>query len=131
MANPFDFINSITYSKKNLIDESESPELMEKEYAPWMVNKGLSYFVDTILHANEMNQFHLLDKKLQYDYLINIIRPKKRFSKWAKKAQNDDIDIVKETYGYSQKKAEIALSLLSKAQINSLKQKQEKGGLKK
>jgi flavorubredoxin len=63
--------------------------------------------------------------------LINIIRPKKRFSKWAKKAQNDDIDIVKETYGYSQKKAEIALSLLSKAQINSLKQKQEKGGLKK
>jgi hypothetical protein len=131
MANPFDFINSITYSKKNLIDESESPELMEKEYAPWMVNKGLSYFVDTVLHANEMNQFHLLDKKLQYDYLINIIRPKKRFSKWAKKAQNDDIDIVKETYGYSQKKAEIALSLLSKAQINSLKQKQEKGGLKK
>jgi len=131
MANPFDFINSITYSKKNLIDESESPELMEKEYAPWVVNKGLSYFVDTILHANEMNQFHLLDKKLQYDYLINIIRPKKRFSKWAKKAQNDDIDIVKETYGYSQKKAEIALSLLSKAQINSLKQKQEKGGLKK
>lgn len=131
MANPFDFINSITYSKKNLIDESESPELMEKEYAPWMVNKGLSYFVDTVLHANEMNQFHLLDKKLQYDYLINIIRPKKRFSKWAKKAQNDDIDIVKETYGYSQKKAEIALSLLSEAQINSLKQKQEKGGLKK
>jgi hypothetical protein len=128
---PFDFVNSINKSKTNLISTSDNPEVIEKEYTPWIVNKSLSYFADTIHFANIVNGIHSVDKKLQYDFLINIIRPKNRYSKWVKKEESGDIDIVKEVYGYSSKKAEIALSLLSTEQIAALKRITNKGGLKK
>ena len=126
----FDFVNSINKSKINLIETSENPDLTEKEYNPWLVNKSLSYFPDTVHLANVVNNLHHLDKKLQYDFLINIVRPKNRFSKWSKKQEIGDIDIVTEVYGYSKKKAEIALSLLSAEQLIEIRKKINKGGLK-
>ena len=95
-----------------------------------MVNRGLSYFADTVLMANEMNRNHHLDNKLQNDFLINIVRKKKRFSKWNKPEIVSDVEVVKEYYGYNDEKAKQALSLLTKEQLNILKQKVYKGGRK-
>jgi len=102
----------------------------EKSYTPFMINRSLSYFPDTVLFANEMNANHHLDKKLQFHFLINTIRKRKRFSKWAKPIKESDLEVVKEYYGYSNEKAKQALSLLSDEQINLLKQKVYKGGRK-
>jgi hypothetical protein len=125
---PFDFVTAINTSKKNLI--KEDPDL-EKEYNPFLTNKSLSYFTDTIMDANVMNMHHGLDKKLQFDYLINTIRPGKRFSKWAKKVENNDREIVKTYYGYNDRNADVALSLLSTDQLKIIKSKLETGGVKK
>ena len=100
----------------------------EKSYNSFMVNRGLSYFQDTIIIANEMNIQHQLDSKLQYQFLINMIRKRKRFSKWAKAQKESDIDAVKEYYGYSNEKARQALTLLSPDQITIIKNKVSKGG---
>jgi hypothetical protein len=125
---PFDFITAINSSKKNLIAEDPS---LEKEYNAFLANRGLSYFTDTIMHANKMNMNHHLDKKLQFDYLINIIRPAKRFSKWAKKVEINDLDVVKMYYGYNDRNAKMALSLLSTDQLKTIKEKLQQGGVKK
>ena len=100
----------------------------EKAYNSFMVNRGLSYFQDTIIIANEMNRQHQLDSKLQYQFLINMIRKRKRFSKWAKAQKESDIDAVKEYYGYSNEKSRQALTLLSPDQITIIKNKVSKGG---
>lgn len=126
--NPFDYLTSINTGKNNMMSGSENDELVEKEYPPFLVNRGLSYFQDTIMPANEMNIHSGLDKKLQYEFFLNIIRPRKRFSKWFKKEQDVDIEAVKEYYGYSNRQALSALSILSKTQVESLKQELEKGG---
>lgn len=122
----FDFVNSISYNKKDYF--LEAPDLADKVYPPYMVNRALSLYPDCIMHANEMNQRASLDKKLQFDYYLNNIRPVKRFAKWVKKTDNDDLEIVQEYYGYSNQKAKQALSVLSKSQINSIKEKLQKGG---
>ena len=124
--NPFDFLNAINDTKKQLIVD----ELTEKQYNAFMVNRGLSYFHDTVLLANEMNRYHHLDGKLQFDFLINTIRKKKRFSKWLKADEADMIEVVKEYYGYSNEKARQALTLLSEQQLNELKKRTYKGGRK-
>jgi hypothetical protein len=129
MTNPFDYINAISHTKKDLIRDGEDPSRAEKDYNSYIINKGLSYFIDTILYANEMNVHHLLDAKLQNDYLINIIRPKKRFAKWVKKLSEDDLEVVKVYYGYSNEKARQALSILSEDQLAQIKKKQNKGGV--
>jgi len=103
----------------------------EKGYAPFMVNRGLSYFPDTVAFANEMNRYHHLDNRLQFDFLINITRKRKRFSKWAKAQPESDIDAVKVYYGYSNEKARQALTLLSPEQIKIIKTKVSKGGKRK
>ncbi len=103
----------------------------EETYNPYMVNRSLSYFGDTILAVNEMNRLHVLDKKLQYSFLINIVRKRKRFSKWNKPELEDDIEVVKEYYGYSNEKARQALPLLSSEQRNELREKVSKGGRRK
>ncbi len=128
MSNPFDFVTAINTTKKKLIDENPD---MEKEYVPYLTNKSLSYFTDTLMDANLMNIHHGLDKKMQFDYMINTIRPAKRFSKWAKKVENNDLEVVKTYYGYNARNAEIALSLLSAEQLKTIKQKLENGGVKK
>ncbi len=122
----FDFVNAISYNKKNYF--MEAPELADKVYPAYMVNKALSLYPDCLLSANEMNQRAFLDKKLQFDYYLNNIRPSKRFAKWVKKMDNEDLEIVQEYYGYSNQKAKQALSVLSKSQINAIKEKIQKGG---
>lgn len=122
--NPFEFINSINSNKDIMVDE-----LAESQYVPFIVNRGLSYFPDTVLLANQMNMNAHLDNKLQYHYLINTTRPRKRFSKWAKKHENSDLEVVKEYYGYNNRKAEYALSLLTKQQLEYIKNKNKKGGI--
>lgn len=126
--NPFDFVNSINFTKKDLMSGTENDELAEKGYAPFIVNKSLSYFPDTLLYANEVNMLAHIDNKLQYHYLLNSIRPAKRFSKWAKKEDSDDLEVVKEYYGYSNDKAYQALSILSKDQLKLIKEKLQQGG---
>jgi len=126
---PFDYINAIN-ANKDIIGSSDNPEEVEKEYTPFMVNRGLSYFVDTILYANEMNSASDISNKLQFDYLRNSIKPKKRFSKWAKRLSSENISVIKEIYKYSDRRAIEVLSLLSDSQIALLKEKLKKGGVK-
>ena len=124
--NPFEYLNAINTSKEDIMID----DITEKQYNAFMVNRGLSYFNDTVLMANEMNQHAHLDSRLQFDFLINIVRKKKRFSKWAKPQIESDIEVVKEYYGYSNEKARQALTLLSPDDINGLKKKVYKGGTK-
>jgi predicted transcriptional regulator len=122
---PFDFINSINNGKDIMVDEAT-----ENAYVPFVVNRGLSYFADTIMYANELNKVANTDKKLQYHYLINTIVPRKRFSKWAKKNEDSDIELVMNNYNYSYEKAAQVLSLLTKRQLEELKNKNNKGGIR-
>lgn len=122
--NPFEYINAICDTKENLIVDDAS----EKAYNPFIVNRSLSYHYDTVLLANEMNYRHFLDKKLQNDFLINIIRKKKRFAKWIKPISSDDLEVVKEYYGYSNEKARQVLPLLNSGQMEQLRQRMYKGG---
>ena len=123
---PFDYLNSINTTKKDLM-ASPDPEV-EKQYVPFVVNRGLSYFQDTVLYANEVNRLSHMTKKMQYHFYLHLIRKRKRFSKWAKREAYADVDVVKEYYGYSQLKAEQVMSLLSKEQIADIKHRTYKGG---
>jgi hypothetical protein len=105
-------------------------DIAEAQYVPFMVNRTLSYFYDTVLVANEMNLHSNLDNKLQFDFFINIVRKRKRFTKWMKPDTFDDVDVIKEFYGYSNQKAIQALSLLTPEQINQIRIKVNKGGRK-
>ena len=123
---PFTFLNEINFSKKDIIVD----DITEKQYNSFMVNRGLSYFKDTAVIANEMNINHHLDNRLQFDFLINMIRKKKRFSKWNKPQIIDDLDVIKEYYVYSNKQAKAVHNLLSSEQIGELRKKVYKGGKK-
>ena len=127
MAKLGDFLKTINYTKDNLMDEDP---LTEKEYVPFVVNRTLSYFIDTVIPANEMNTRHFLDNKPQFDYLLNSIRSKKRFSRWLKPEQDDkDLEAVKEYCGYSFHKASEALKVLSGEQLSYINERLEKGGI--
>lgn len=119
-----EILNSINYTKENLI---KSDKISEKDYVPFVVNKCLSYFPDTIFYANRMNQLSFLDKSIQYDYYLHTISKKKRFSKWIKSEKNKDIDTVKQIYNYSNLKAEQVIDLLP---IDKLNEFSQKGGQK-
>lgn len=121
---PFDFLNSINSTKVNLLDKD--PENIN-QYNSFLVNRSLSYFPDTVLISNEMNRLHHIDARLQHDFLINIVRKKKRFSKWDK-PQSTDIECIKEYYGYSDSKAKQIIGLLTSEQLQELKNKVNKGG---
>ena len=123
--NPFSFVTAINDNKDIMVDD-----LAEKAYDPFMVNRSLSYFQDTVLSANEMNINHHIDKRLQNDFLINMVRKRKRFSKWDKPNSNSDVEVVKEYYDYNNEKARNALTLLTSEQIDILRQKVYKGGRK-
>jgi hypothetical protein len=124
--NPFNYVQSVNYSKEDLMID----DVTEKAYPAFMVNRSLSYFSDTVGFANVMNQYHHLDKKLQYHFLINIVRKRKRFSKWIKPDLDSDIEVVKEYYGYSNEKARQVHNLLTSEQIKELRKKVNKGGRK-
>ena len=117
------WLNSINHEKQNIMSDDN-----KNEYPPFIVNRCLSGFIDTIMVANEMNINHQLSKKLQYEFLLNIVRPKRRFSPWLKKEKITDLDAVKTYYGYSNEKARSALSILSDEQLNSIKLKLTRGG---
>ena len=122
--NPFEFIKSINETKKDIMVDDVS----EKGYNPFIINRNFSHFNDTVLYANEMNRYHHLDNRVQFDFFINIIRKKKRWSKWIKASDVDNLELIKEYYGYSNEKAKSALSLMSNEQIEQLKQRIYKGG---
>ena len=122
--NPFEYLKAINETKKDIMVD----DIAEKEYNPFIINRGLSFFKDTILYANEMNAHHHLDHRVQFDFFINIIRKKKRWSKWVKPSDIDNLELIKEYYGYSNEKAKSVLSLLSNEQIEQLKQRIYKGG---
>ena len=107
----------------------EDPSFIN-EYTPYIINRCLSGHIDCLMYANEMNKYSSLDKKLQYDFFINIIRKKKRFSPWLKQEKNKDLEIVKSYYGYSNEKAKQALNILTKTQLDFIKLKLETGGIK-
>lgn len=128
MSNPFDYVNQIMQGKKDLIVDAQT----EKDYNPFIINRALSYHFDCILYANEMNQRHFLDKKMQNSFLINTVRSRKRpFAKWVKSEKSEDLECIKNHFGYSDLKAKDALRLLSDEQIQKLKEQTETGGLRK
>ena len=120
-----DWLNSINLTKKNLIDEDPS---LEKEYNPYIVNRIYSGHLDSIMFSNEMNRYSFLPKKIQYDFYLNSLRSKKRFSPWLRKDKIKDLDYVKRYYGYSNEKAQQALKILTKQQLNFIRSKFEIGG---
>ena len=125
---PFDYVNQILQGKKQLIVD----DVTESEYVPFLVNRSLSYQIDCVSYANEMNRRSFIDKKLQNDFLLNTIRSKKRpFVKWAKSDKSEDIQCIKTVYGFSDTKALEALRLLTDEQIKELKEKTGIGGLMK
>ena len=121
---PFDFANAINHSKENLIVDDWS----EKQYNPFIVNKSLSYGADTVIYANEMNSRPHLEKRLQFEFLINTVRPRKRYNKWLKAETVDVLATVQEYYGYSIDKARQVLPLLSADQLEQIKNKLNRGG---
>jgi len=125
--NPFEYIKAINTHKDIMKDDA----LTEKEYTPFLVNRGLSFFQDTILQVNEMNRCHFLDKKLQFDYLLNNIRPRSRWSKWLKPDKIENLEIVKTYFGFGNEKAKDALEVLSDTQIEKIKAQFTEGGVEK
>jgi|TARA_Y100000296_G_scaffold62017_1_gene71969 hypothetical protein len=121
-----DYLKAINETKELLMDTED--EEWEKKYLPFIVNKCVSPFPDTLMLCNEINQLPHLDKKLQFDFLINSLRPRKRFTPWLKAKKLEDIEYVKEFYGYNNAKAKAALDILSEEQISAIKRKTNKGG---
>ena len=124
-----DYLNSINLNKENLMD-SDDPA-WEKNYPAYVVNKCMSHHMDTVLFANEMNRYSFLPSRLQYDFYIHIVRPRKRFSPWGKKEKVNDLEIVKEYYGYSNEKAKQELRIISPTHLDYIKDKLNKGGMKR
>ena len=124
---PFDYVNDINFKKKNLMRETDNDKLAESGYVPYLTNRSLSYFPDTLFHAQNMNVNNSLDNLLQNEYLLNIVRPKKRFAKWVKPEDNDDLEIIKMYFGYSNKKAEQALKVLSSEAVREIRYKITRG----
>jgi len=126
-SNPFSYLNAIN---NNVHYHFRDDVILNKDYNAFMINRGLSYFPDTVLYANEMNKYHHLDGKLQFDFLINIVRKRKRFSKWHKSSESDDINAIKSYYGYSNEKARDVLPLFNMDQLKIIKDTVNHGGTK-
>lgn len=119
---PFDYVNAInSKAKKDIMSGTDDDRQAENDYVPYVVNRTLSYFPDTVLHANELNRRHFLEKKLQFHYLLNNIRPGKRFAKWIKPEDSDELELVKQYYSFNDEKARQALPLLSKVQLTMIR----------
>ena len=121
-----DYLKAINYTKENLLDTED--EQWEKKYPSFIINKCVAPFPDTVMLVNEINQLHHLDKKLQFDFLINSLRPRKRYTPWMKAKKLENLEYVKEYYGYNNEKARYALDILNDEQISAIKTKLNKGG---
>ena len=122
-----DWLNSINFSKLNLLEEN--PDI-KKEYPPYIINRCLSGHIDCVMYANEMNMNHHLDKDMQYSFYLNTLRKRKRFSPWLRKDKVKDLECVKQYYGYSNEKASQALKILTQEQLTFIKQRLDIGGTK-
>ena len=123
-----EYLNAINHTKERLLDSED--EEWEKKYPPFIINKCVYPFQDTIMLVNEINQLPHLDKKLQFDFLLNSVRSRRRFSPWLKASRIEDLEYVKQYYDYSNAKAKQALDILTDEQISTLKHKLRKGGMK-
>ena len=123
-----EYLNSINYTKENIMDSGD--EMYEKKYPSFIINKCLAPFNNTIMLVNEMNYHNHLDNKLQYDFLLNTIRSRKRYAPWIKPSKQKNLEYVKEYYGYSNAKAKSVLDILNNEQIEFIKNKLSKGGMK-
>ena len=121
-----DYINAINYTKEPLLDTED--EQWVKKYPSYIVNKCIAPFPDSVMLVNEINQLHHLDKKLQFDFLINSLRPRKRYAPWMKAKKLKSLEYVKEFYGYNNEKAKAALDILNDEQISAIKERLNKGG---
>ena len=121
-----DYLNAINYTKEPLLDSEDDQWV--KKYPPYIINRCISPFPDTIQLVNEINQLHHLDKKLQYDFLINSLRTRKRYTPWMKAKKLENLEYVKEYYGYNNEKAKSALDILNDEQISAIKTRLNKGG---
>lgn len=124
-TSPFVFVEAVSFSKVDLLEDN--PEL-EKDYTPFIVNKSLSYHLDALQHANEMNLYYDIDKKLQFDYLRCALRSRKRFAKWVKKPENTGLDAIQRYYGCNERDAEEILGLLSEDDLKKINEHLEPGG---
>tara|TARA_B100000902_G_scaffold76713_1_gene81537 strand:+ start:102 stop:482 length:381 start_codon:yes stop_codon:yes gene_type:complete len=122
-----DWLNSINFNKEDLT--SDDPECI-KEYPSYIVNRCLSGHLDTVLYANEMNKHPNLDKDMQYQFFLNSLRKRKRFSPWLRKDKVDNLNIIKKYYGYSNEKALQALRLLTQQQLDYIKKRLDTGGMR-
>jgi hypothetical protein len=128
MPNPFIYVDSVTNTKKNLMRGTANDELAEKDYNTFVTNRSLSYHQDCILYTNEMNRRPQLDKKLQYEFLLNSLRKRKRFAKWQKQNADASVDMIMEYFGYGRAKAEQTLLVLTGNQLENIKNALDKGG---
>jgi len=122
--NPFDYVNALTFTKKDIMVDRQA----EREYAPFITNRTLSYHQDCIMYANEINRRHHLDSRLQFHYFLNTLRKRKRFAKWIKPNVLEDMKVIQSYYGCSKSKAEEYLNILSSEQIVELNERMKKGG---
>lgn len=127
-SKPFIYADSVSFTKNNLMKGTANDELAEKLYKPFLVNRSMSYHHDSVLYANEMNMRPHLDNKPQYEYLLNTLRKRKRFAKWAKEQSNASVEMVMEYYGYGRSKAEQALRVLTDEQLAMIEVALDKGG---
>jgi regulator of sigma D len=128
MNDAFDYVKSINQTKKNMMRDTENDDLAERAYQPFLTNRSLSYFIDTVLLANEMNMRYDADNKLQYEYFLNSVRPRKRFAKWVKNNTDNDLEIIMEYHDCSLQKAREYARVLSDDALSVMKEKLEKGG---
>jgi hypothetical protein len=123
--NPFDFINAINFTKEDMFEDPQA----NRDYVPFVVNRGLSYFVDTVFYSNEMNMNPLLDKDQQFEFLLNSCSKKKRFSKWAKKSiEDDNLEAICSYFGYSKRLAKTVINTITTEQMVFIRDKFCKGG---
>ena len=120
-----DWLNSINTNKNNLIDEDID---LEKKYPSYIINRCLSGHIDAVMFANEMNKHPNLSKKLQYDFFLNSLRKRKRYSPWLRKEQIENLELVKKYYGYSNEKAKQVLHILTREQLSFIRDRLETGG---
>ena len=128
MSNPFIYADSVSYTKKNLMRGTANDEFAEKGYKPYLMNRSLSYHQDAILYINEMNRRPTAEHKWQYEYLLNSLRKRKRYSKWKKQDPNASVEMIMEYFSYGREKAEQALRVLTDEQLAMIEVALDKGG---
>ncbi len=125
---PFDFITDLSSNKKNLIKNAENPALAVKDYSPFLINRGFSYFVDTIMAANEMNRTIDLPNLLQHDFYFYEVRKTKRWYSWPKKVVTEDVEAISKYYNINIDRAKEYLALMNSDQLGHIKRLLNKGG---